>query len=160
MLGMWKNKKITFSTSSLSLSSVRPGVNWKFSPDRKILSFHLSWNIHCKELIALDFLMQCFMGYVLCTLILKQISLSILLMNFFVVWQVEEQNWRIEFVELVSYCANKCLTASTIFCSTFAEHLNKLAGDLCPVSCLDHLIIYPRAISLFWQVHLPKYLYF
>ncbi|XP_058007009.1 separase isoform X2 [Hevea brasiliensis] len=46
--------------------------------------------------------------------------------------KVEEQNWRIEFAELVSYCANKCLTASAIFCSTFAKHLDVLAGDFGP----------------------------
>ncbi|GLT73486.1 hypothetical protein SLA2020_453420 [Shorea laevis] len=34
-----------------------------------------------------------------------------------------------EYVELVSYCANKCRTTSAKLCSTMATHLNKLAGD-------------------------------
>uniref|UniRef100_A0A2N9IGR6 separase n=1 Tax=Fagus sylvatica TaxID=28930 RepID=A0A2N9IGR6_FAGSY len=35
----------------------------------------------------------------------------------------------IEYVELVSYCANKCRTASANLSITMATHLNKIAGD-------------------------------
>ncbi|KAG8650212.1 hypothetical protein MANES_07G013200v8 [Manihot esculenta] len=70
--------------------------------------------------------------------------------------KVEEQNWRIEFVELVSYCANKCLTASTIFCSTFAEHLNKLAGDLCPAMTPTDMILRLYVVGLTYNDSVVK----
>ncbi|XP_065870788.1 separase isoform X2 [Euphorbia lathyris] len=41
--------------------------------------------------------------------------------------KVKEQNQGIEFIQLVSYCANKCQTESSILCSSVAEHLNDLA---------------------------------
>jgi separase len=46
-----------------------------------------------------------------------------------------------EYVELVSYCANKCRTTSANLCITMATHLNKLAGDSHQVSCLHDLLI-------------------
>ncbi|XP_020532873.1 separase isoform X2 [Jatropha curcas] len=62
--------------------------------------------------------------------------------------KVEGQNWGIEFVELVSYCANKCRTASAIFGSTVAEHLNDLADDFCPVLTPLDMILRLYAIGL------------
>ncbi|XP_050209368.1 separase isoform X2 [Mercurialis annua] len=44
--------------------------------------------------------------------------------------KVEDQNWGIEFVEVVDYCAYKCRTASTFFYSTIEACLNKL-DDVC-----------------------------
>ncbi|GMY05223.1 separase isoform X2 [Fagus crenata] len=41
----------------------------------------------------------------------------------------EVENTGIEYVELVSYCANKCRTASANLSITMATHLNKIAGD-------------------------------
>ncbi|KAI9087156.1 hypothetical protein K1719_030791 [Acacia pycnantha] len=43
--------------------------------------------------------------------------------------QVEKETG-IEYVELVSYCINKCQIANAVFCSTFAAHLNKIAEHL------------------------------
>ncbi|XP_015580756.1 separase [Ricinus communis] len=45
--------------------------------------------------------------------------------------KVEDQNLEIEFVQLVSYCADKCRTASTNFCSTVEAHLNNIADVFC-----------------------------
>ncbi|KAF3975524.1 hypothetical protein CMV_001236 [Castanea mollissima] len=39
------------------------------------------------------------------------------------------ENTGIEYVELVSYCANKCRTSSANLSITMATHLNKIAGD-------------------------------
>ncbi|KAK7839536.1 separase [Quercus suber] len=41
----------------------------------------------------------------------------------------EVENTGIEYVELVSYCANKCRTSSANLRITMATHLNKIAGD-------------------------------
>ncbi|KAG6652968.1 separase isoform X5 [Carya illinoinensis] len=41
----------------------------------------------------------------------------------------EMENPGIEYVDLVSYCANKCRTASANLCIPMATHLNKIAGD-------------------------------
>lgn len=43
-----------------------------------------------------------------------------------------------EFVQLVSYCANKCLTDSSTLCSSVAEHLNALSVGFSPVSSSNH----------------------
>uniref|UniRef100_F6H960 Separase n=1 Tax=Vitis vinifera TaxID=29760 RepID=F6H960_VITVI len=43
--------------------------------------------------------------------------------------KVEMGNTFIEFVELVSYCANKCRITSKDLCTAVALHLNKMAGD-------------------------------
>ena len=51
-------------------------------------------------------------------------------------------NTFIEFVELVSYCANKCRITSKDLCTAVALHLNKMAGDFRQVSCLHFLQIY------------------
>ncbi|XP_054803798.1 separase isoform X2 [Prosopis cineraria] len=43
--------------------------------------------------------------------------------------QVEEETG-IDYVELVSYCVNKCQIANAAFCIAFAAHLNKIAEQL------------------------------
>ncbi|KAF3435151.1 hypothetical protein FNV43_RR22238 [Rhamnella rubrinervis] len=41
--------------------------------------------------------------------------------------KVEDENNEIQFVELVAYCANKCQTTNTHFCSNIEAHLHKIA---------------------------------
>ena len=59
--------------------------------------------------------------------------------KFILFFQFEVENTGIEYVELVSYCANKCRTSSANLSITMATHLNKIAGDSYQVSCLCSL---------------------
>lgn len=68
--------------------------------------------------------------------------------NFLFLQQVESDNTGIELVELVSYCANKCRTAGTIFCSTVAGHLNHIGGHFPQVSCAHTLLFTALCASL------------
>ncbi|XP_057978228.1 separase isoform X2 [Malania oleifera] len=43
--------------------------------------------------------------------------------------KVEIEETMLEFLELISYCTNKCLSASTNICKAFAKHLCKIADD-------------------------------
>lgn len=63
--------------------------------------------------------------------------------------QVESDNTGIELVELVSYCANKCRTAGTIFCSTVAGHLNHIGGHFPQVITPVDLILRLYATGLY-----------
>ena len=58
------------------------------------------------------------------------------------------ENNSTEFIELVSYCANKCRITSKDLCTAVALHLNKMAGDFRQVSCLYCLLIYLSFIKL------------
>ncbi|KAH9685965.1 Separase [Citrus sinensis] len=62
---------------------------------------------------------------------------------------VESDNTGIELVELVSYCANKCRTAGTIFCSTVAGHLNHIGGHFPQVITPVDLILRLYATGLY-----------
>ncbi|XP_020532884.1 separase isoform X2 [Jatropha curcas] len=59
--------------------------------------------------------------------------------------KVVGQDWGMEFVELVSYCANKCRTAIG---SAVANHLNDLACDFCPVLKPLDMILKLYAVGL------------
>ena len=89
--------------------------------------------------------------------------------NYFILFcfQFEVENTGIEYVELVSYCANKCRTASANLSITMATHLNKIAGDshqvsclfsiycafiICSVICMSDIVI---LIEFVWQVRPP-----
>ncbi|CAN1164546.1 ESP1 [Linum perenne] len=75
--------------------------------------------------------------------------------------KVATENWQVEFVDLVSYCANKCQRASAIFCSTVAGQLNDLADDLSQVTtptvlfirlystamCFNNRVLNPRVVN-------------
>ncbi|CAN1263571.1 ESP1 [Linum perenne] len=75
--------------------------------------------------------------------------------------KVATGNWQVEFVDLVSYCANKFQFASAIFCSTVARHLNDLADDLSQVTtptvlfirlysaamCFNNHVLNPRVVD-------------
>ncbi|KAH9751963.1 Separase [Citrus sinensis] len=63
--------------------------------------------------------------------------------------KVESDNTGIELVELVSYCANKCRTAGTIFCSTVAGHLNHIGGHFPQVITPVDLILRLYATGLY-----------
>ncbi|KAH9685963.1 Separase [Citrus sinensis] len=63
--------------------------------------------------------------------------------------RVESDNTGIELVELVSYCANKCRTAGTIFCSTVAGHLNHIGGHFPQVITPVDLILRLYATGLY-----------
>ena len=87
--------------------------------------------------------------------------------KFILFFQFEVENTGIEYVELVSYCANKCRTSSANLSITMATHLNKIAGDshqvsclcsiyceffICGVICMSHIVI---LIEFVWQVRSP-----
>ncbi|KAJ4717002.1 putative Separase [Melia azedarach] len=62
--------------------------------------------------------------------------------------KVGSDNSGIELIELVSYCANKCRAAGTIFCSTVAGHLNHIAGDFPQVMSAVDLMLRLYAAGL------------
>lgn len=51
-------------------------------------------------------------------------------------------NSLIEFLELVSYCANKCRMTRKDCCIAVALRLNKMADDFCQVSYLHYLLTF------------------
>ncbi|WCJ18437.1 hypothetical protein M5689_000788 [Euphorbia peplus] len=63
--------------------------------------------------------------------------------------KVKEKNQGIEFIQLVSYCANKCCqTESSILCSSVAGHLNELAVDFSQAMEPLNMILRLYAIGL------------
>ncbi|XVF45726.1 hypothetical protein PTKIN_Ptkin02bG0229600 [Pterospermum kingtungense] len=70
--------------------------------------------------------------------------------------KVELENNATEFIELVDYCANKCRSASTVFCSTLARHLNNMAGDFPKATVPVDLILRLYATGLVFAEHNVK----
>lgn len=67
-------------------------------------------------------------------------------------WKVEDKNAALEFLELICYCANSCLTATSTVCCAVAELLVRLAdSQVCVFQILAaylcYLYLYPICSS-------------